>query len=60
MQFWAGDGAPHVLRVWIALTGLAAAALTGMLAGLFTPWLLVLSGLVVLTAAFLFLWFPGR
>lgn len=60
MQFWAGDGAPRVLRVWIAATGVAATAFCGLIAGLFTPWLLVLCGLTALLTVFLFWWFPGR
>lgn len=60
MLFWAGDGAPQVLRIWIALSGVAATALSGMVAGLFTPWLLLLSALVALATVVLFLWFPPR
>ena len=36
MTFQAGEGARRVLRLWIALAGVLASGLTGLLAGLLT------------------------
>ncbi len=58
--FRAGDGTAAVLRAWIALAGVLGAALTGLLAGLFTPWLLLLTGAAGLATVVLFLWYPPR
>lgn len=60
MRFCAGDGAQHVLRLWIALAGIAVTALVAVLAGLLTPWLLIACGLVGAATLFLFLWYPSR
>ncbi len=60
MTFQAGEGARRVLRLWIALAGVLASGLTGLLAGLLTPWLLLLTALVSVLTVFLFLWYPQR
>ena len=53
MDFHAGEGARKILM-------LAIAAASGLLAGLFTPWILL--ALIPISAAgvFLFLWYPPR
>lgn len=60
MTFRAGDGARRVLMVLIALLSVAAAGLVGLLAGLFSTWLLL--GLIPVAATGLaaFLWYPPR
>lgn len=60
MRFCAGDGAQQVLRLWIALAGVAVTAVVAMLAGLITPWLLIGCGMVGAATLFLFLWYPAR
>ena len=60
MTFQAGEGARRVLRLWIALAGVLASGLTGLLAGLLTPWLLLLTALVGVLTVVLFLWYPQR
>ena len=60
MTFQAGDGARRVLRLWIALAGVLASGFTGLLAGLLTPWLLLLTAVADILTVFLFLWYPQR
>lgn len=60
MEFRAGDGARRVLMALIAGLTVLAAGLVGLLAGLFTTWLLL--GLLPVSAVglFAFLWYPPR
>ena len=60
MEFQAGTGARRVLRLWMAGIGVLAASLIGLLAGLFTPWLLIGSGLVGAATVVGVLWYPPR
>lgn len=60
MEFQAGDGACRVLRLWLAGLGILAASLIGLLAGLFTGWLLVGSVLAGLTTLWGILWYAPR
>lgn len=60
MNFSAAPGTRTALSLWIALAGVLLTALTGLLAGLFTPWLLVLAGVEITAAVFLALWYPPR
>ena len=53
MTFQAGDGARRVLRLWIALAGVLASGFTGLLAGLLTPWLLLLTAVADILTVFL-------
>ena len=58
MDFHAGEGARKILMLAIAAASVLLAALIGLLAGLFTPWILL--ALIPISAAgvFLFLWYP--
>lgn len=60
MDFRAGEGARKILMLAIAAASVLLAALIGLLAGLFTPWILL--ALIPISAAgvFLFLWYPPR
>lgn len=60
MDFHAGEGARKILMLAIAAASVLLAALIGLLAGLFTPWILL--ALIPISAAgvFLFLWYPPR
>ena len=60
MEWQLGDGARRVLRLWISLAGIIGCLLTGGIAGLFTPWLLIPAGIWAGAAVFLALWYPGR
>ncbi len=60
MEFHTGDGACKVLAIWIAALGVMGATFTGALAGLFTPWLLIVSGLVVVATLFGAIWYPPQ
>ena len=60
MEFHTGDGARWVLAIWLAALGVAGAALCGVLAGLFSSWLLLGSGLIALVTLFAALWYPPR
>lgn len=60
MRFAADAGAAKVLAAWIAGAGVLATGLAGCLAGLFTPWLLILAGAAALFTVFAALWYPPR
>ena len=60
MIFGAGSGAQKILAVWISLAGILAVGLIGLLAGLFTPWLLLAAAVVAAADVFLALWYPPR
>ncbi|MPN12337.1 hypothetical protein SDC9_159653 [bioreactor metagenome] len=58
MKFAADYGAQRVLEIWIAAFGIAAVALTAAFAGLFTPWLLIITAVSGGVTVFAFLWYP--
>lgn len=60
MRLQADSGARKVLMVWISAAGMIAVALISALAGFFTSWLLILSGLIGALTVFAFLWYPPR
>ncbi len=60
MEFRAGDGARKVLMTLIALLTVLAAGLIGLLAGLFSPWILLGLIPVSVSGLFVFLWYPPR
>lgn len=60
MRFAADDGAKTVLRIWIAAAGLISVAVSAAVAGFFTPWLLLITGLLGILTVFLSLWYPPR
>mgnify|MGYP000870013180 CR=1 FL=1 len=59
MHFAADKGAVMVLRIWISAAGIAATSLISAFAGLFTPWLLILSALTGMATVFA-AWYPRR
>lgn len=60
MTFAAAPGARLALALWIALAGTLLTALTGLIAGLFTPWLLLLAGFEIAATVGFALWYPPR
>lgn len=58
MTFQAGNGAKKVLVSWMSATGIAAAGLCGLLAGLLSDWLFIGAGAVSLLTVFGVLWYP--
>lgn len=60
MTFRAGDGARKILMLAIAAAAVVLAGLVGLLAGLFTPWLLIVLIPGGGAGIFLFLWYPPR
>ena len=58
MTFQAGNGAKKVLVSWMSATGIAAAGLCGLLAGLLSDWLFIGAGVVSLLTVFGVLWYP--
>lgn len=60
MDWHLGEGARTVLRLWIALAGVAGCLLLGGLAGLLTPWLLLPAGVWGGGTVFFALWYPDR
>ncbi|HPU58802.1 MAG TPA: PH domain-containing protein [Candidatus Avimonas sp.] len=58
MQLSADKGAEKVITLWITLAGVAASSIISALAGLITPWLLILTiiaGVITVVAA---IWYP--
>ena len=60
LSFSADKHGEAVLTVWIAAGGVFVTGLMGCLAGLFTPWLLLLAGLAGSVTVFAALWYPPR
>lgn len=60
MDFRAGTGACRVLRLWVTGIGLLAASFIGLLAGLFTAWLLLGSVAAGVATLWGVLWYAPR
>lgn len=60
MHFAADNSAVRILTIWISVSGIAATSLLSAIAGLVTPWFLLLSGISGLLTVFLALWYPRR
>lgn len=58
MSFCAGERAKKVIRIWIAGAGILLCAVIGMLAGLFTAWLLIAAAAAGGATIFLVWWYP--
>ncbi len=60
MHFSANKSTIKVLRVWISVFGIVLTSLISALAGLLTPWLLILSAGVGAVTVFTSLWYPQK
>ena len=60
MEFAAESSAARVLALWITAAGMAVTSLTAALAGLITPWLLVLTGIGIFLTIVASQWYPPR
>ncbi len=60
LTFSADKNSETVLALWIAAAGVLITGLAGCLAGLFTPWLLLLAALTGALTVFAALWYPPR
>lgn len=60
MTFHAGEDARKILMLAIAAGSVLLAGLIGLLAGLFTPWILLALVPAALAGVFLFIWYPPR
>lgn len=60
LSFSADRHGEAVLTIWIAAVGVLVTGLIGCLAGLFTPWILLLAGAAGGGTVFAALWYPPR